>query len=124
MAAKEMSSTTSSGRGKCSMAGVFQREYKKAARIARCSTMTTASRIPSQNSTLSSRLYGLVSLVPIAASSTSVILLTAVAPVMFVVPSLLRPVLVTTRRSPGKTLGKVPLSALVLLSVVLVSYME
>lgn len=120
MAAKEISSTTSSGLGKCSSPGVSQREKRNAAKIARCSTSTTTSSTASQNNTLRRRLYGLVTFVPIASSSIWVSLLTAVAPVTLASPDVDKPVLVTTRRWPGSTPGRVPFVVL-LSSVLLVS---
>ena len=52
MAARAMSSTSSSGRGKCSRLGVRHLEKRNAARMAMWMTMTIANSTASQNNTL------------------------------------------------------------------------
>lgn len=52
MAARAMSSTSSSGRGKCSRLGVGHLEKRKAAKISICMASVTASTTASQNNTL------------------------------------------------------------------------
>ena len=52
MAARAISSTSSSGRGKCSRLGVLHREKRKAASTSMCTASVTASTTASQNNTL------------------------------------------------------------------------
>ena len=71
MAARAMSSTSSSGRGKCSRLGVLHREKRKAASTIMCMASVTANTTASQNNTLHTPQQSMLILMAIGGKETS-----------------------------------------------------